>query len=286
MKIKGDDAMKYTVNWVEKNLGVSRKTLRIYEEKGLMDKTTFQNPDNKYREYSDEDIERIWCYRMLQGIGYLVKDIVEMTQNVDFDFQASLNQRIIDLERKKVEIEQYIGFAKALKLLGSFPYPKEMGSIKFDDFIKQAREYWSINTDLQMASLQDLADKILSKSELTEVDVQQVQELLEGFDFDMDAILILHEFYDSLVQRKGLGTSHPIVQTLVDLIYKYHCEHLFPADVVEGMTPQKFARYVVRSFTVGDIAVMQERNYGKDGCKFIAEAIAHFGGYSSVNEID
>lgn len=30
--------MKYTVNWVEKNLGVTRKALRIYEEKGLMDK--------------------------------------------------------------------------------------------------------------------------------------------------------------------------------------------------------------------------------------------------------
>lgn len=62
--------MKYTVNWVEKNLGVTRKVLRIYEEKGLMDKTTFQNPDNKYREYSYEDIERIWCYRLLQGVGF------------------------------------------------------------------------------------------------------------------------------------------------------------------------------------------------------------------------
>ena len=276
--------MKYTVNWVEKNLGVTRKVLRIYEEKGLMDKTTFQNPDNKYREYSDEDIERIWCYRLLQGVGYSLNDIAEMTQNADFDFQASLSDKIIDLERKRTEIEQYIGFAKALKLTGSFPLPKEIGSIRFDDFIKQAREYWNVNTDPQMASLQDLAETILNKSELTEADVQQTEALMDGYD--MEAILMLHEYYDGLVKCKELGISHPVVQTLANLIYRHHCEHFFPAEVVESMTTQKFARHVVRSFTVGDIAMMQERNYGKDGCKFISEALAHFGGYSSIYEID
>lgn len=276
--------MKYTVNWVEKNLGVTRKVLRIYEEKGLMDKTTFQNPDNKYREYSYEDIERIWCYRLLQVVGYSLNDIAEMTQNADFDFQASLSDKIIDLERKRTEIEQYIGFAKALKLTGSFPLPKEIGSIRFDDFIKQAREYWNVNTDPQMASLQDLAETILNKSELTEADVQQTEALMDGYD--MEAILMLHEYYDGLVKCKELGISHPVVQTLANLIYRHHCEHFFPAEVVESMTTQKFARHVVRSFTVGDIAMMQERNYGKDGCKFISEALAHFGGYSSIYEID
>jgi DNA-binding transcriptional MerR regulator len=276
--------VKYTVNWVEKNLGVTRKVLRIYEEKGLMDKTTFQNPDNKYRVYSYEDIERIWCYRLLQGVGYSLNDIAEMTQNADFDFQASLSDKIIDLERKRTEIEQYIGFAKALKLTGSFPLPKEIGSIRFDDFIKQAREYWNVNTDPQMASLQDLAETILNKSELTEADVQQAEALMDGYD--MEAILMLHEYYDGLVKCKELRISHPVVQTLANLIYRHHCEHFFPAEVVESMTTQKFARHVVRTFTVGDIAVMQERNYGKDGCKFISEALAHFGGYSSIYEID
>ena len=91
--LQGSDAVKYTVNWVEKNLGVTRKTLRIYEEKGLMDKTTFQNPDNRYREYSDQDIERIWFYRLLQGIGYSLNEIVEMIQTADFDFYASISAK-------------------------------------------------------------------------------------------------------------------------------------------------------------------------------------------------
>lgn len=199
--------MKYTVNWVEKNLGVSRKTLRIYEEKGLMDKTTFQNPDNKYREYSDEDIERIWCYRLLQGVGYTLNDIFVMTQNVDFDFETSLSKKIKDLERKKSEIEQYIGFAKALKLTGSFPLPKKMGSIRFEEFIKHAREYWNVNTDPQMSTMHNLIEAILNRteSELTEADLEQAETALSGFD--VDDFLIIHEYYIELVERKELGAS-------------------------------------------------------------------------------
>lgn len=278
--------MKYTVNWVEKNLGVTRKALRNYEDKGLMDKNTFQNPDNKYREYSDQDIERIWCYRLLQGVGYSLNDIVEMTQNADFDFRASLSEKITDLERKKTEIEQYIGFAKALKLTGSFPLPKEMGSIRFEDFIKYAREYWNVNKDPQMSKLHNLFETLLNKtgSELTEADIEQVENAFDGFD--VVDFLLIHEYYIELTKLKDLGASHPAVQIQVNLIYAYYCEHLFPEEIIEGMTPQKFARYIVQLFTLGDFAVIQERNYGKDGCKFIAEALAHYGGYSSVNEID
>ena len=281
--------MKYTVNWVEKNLGVTRKTLRIYEEKGLMDKTTFQNPDNRYREYSDQDIERIWFYRLLQGIGYSLNEIVEMIQTADFDFYASISEKIIDLERKKYEIEQHIGFAKVLKLTGCFPYPKEMGSMRFDDFIKYARESWNVNTDPQMASVQELAETFLNKSDWTEKELQQlVATLMDNFDYDIDveALLILNDYYDNLIRHKELGISHPVVQALANLIYRHYCENLFPADVVENMTPQKFTRYTVRQFTVGDFALIQERTYGKDGCKFIAEVLAHFGGYSSLEDID
>jgi hypothetical protein len=209
-----------------------------------------------------------------------------MTHDEDFDFQTSLSEKIKDLERKKSETEQYIGFAKALKLTGSFPLPKKMGSIRFEEFIKYAREYWNVNTDPQMSTMHSLVETILNKteSELTEADLQQAETALEGFD--VDDFLIIHEYYIELVERKELGASDPVVQTFVNLIYRYYCEHLFPAEIIEGMTPQKFARYIARSFTVGDISVMQEKNYGKDGCKFIAEALAHFGGYSSVNEMD
>jgi len=44
--------MKYTADWIEKNIGVTRKALRIYEDKGLLEPN--RNPNNNYREYGDE----------------------------------------------------------------------------------------------------------------------------------------------------------------------------------------------------------------------------------------
>ena len=66
--------MGYSVKWVEENLGVTRKALRGFEQIGLMPK----NKDRKARDYDDGDLDRIWSIRVLQGMGYTLKEIVEM----------------------------------------------------------------------------------------------------------------------------------------------------------------------------------------------------------------
>lgn len=44
--------MKYTVKWLEDNLGIIRKALRNYEAKGLLSPDVSRNPSNNYREYA------------------------------------------------------------------------------------------------------------------------------------------------------------------------------------------------------------------------------------------
>jgi len=279
--------MKYTVKWLEENLGVTRKALRNYEDKGLIDKATIQNPDNKYRQYSEEDIERIWGYRVLQSVGYSLNEIADMIQNEDFDFQNSINEKIEELERKKTEIEQYIGFAKTLKLTGTFPLPKEMGSIRFEDFIKSAWEYWNVDSDPQMEKLQSLFDVIQNKpeSEWTENDFKLIETMLSELDVDLFELLLIDEYYAKLLELKELEVSDTRVQREVDLIYNYYCEHILPEDIAENMTPQKFSRNIVLSFTTGDLSAINKSKYGKENCEFITEALAYFGGYPSASEI-
>lgn len=279
--------MKYTVKWLEENIGVTRKTLRNYEDKGLIDKTSIQNPVNKYREYSDEDIERIWGFKVLQGVGYSLNEIADMIQNEEFDFQTSINKKIEELERKRFEIEQYIGFAKTLKLTGTFPLPKEMGSVKFDEFIKYAWDYWNIDSDPQLAKINGMVEVILNKpeSEWTENEFELMETILSDNDVDLVELLIIDEYYTKLLELKELDASDTRVQKEVDLIYNYYCKYLFPEGIVGNMTPQKFARYIVLSFTAGDLSVINERKFGKENCEFITEALAYFGGYSSVDEI-
>ena len=63
--------MGYSVKWVVDNLGVTRDMLRYYEKEKLLP----PNQDKKYRNYSDEDIERIWGIKLLIGIGFTAKEI-------------------------------------------------------------------------------------------------------------------------------------------------------------------------------------------------------------------
>ena len=56
--MKGGDGMGYSVKWVVENLGITRDMLRYYEKKGLLPIDETRNPSNKYRDYSEEDIDR------------------------------------------------------------------------------------------------------------------------------------------------------------------------------------------------------------------------------------
>ena len=139
--------MGYQVKWVEEHLGVTRKALRIYEEKGLMPK----NEGGQYRSYNDDDIDRIWAIKVLQGMGYSLNEIVDFVSaanSENFDFLESISQKAISLETQKAEVERHLGYAKMIQLTGRFPSrPKEMGSVTFDAFHEKALDGWNVHSD-------------------------------------------------------------------------------------------------------------------------------------------
>ena len=92
--------MGYKVKWVEDNLGVTSKALRVFEKANLMP----ENKDGQYRDYDDDDIDRIWTIRVLQGMGYSIKEICDMVADDGFDFDTSISQKVEQLEEKKAEV--------------------------------------------------------------------------------------------------------------------------------------------------------------------------------------
>lgn len=114
MTLSGGDVMGYQVKWVEENLGVTRKALRNFERLGLMP----PNEGRAYRDYSDEDIDKIWAIRLLQGMGYSLKEIVDISKDENFDFDTSIVKKIEELEEKKSMVEKHLGYAQNIKLTG------------------------------------------------------------------------------------------------------------------------------------------------------------------------
>lgn len=117
--------MGYSVKWVVENLGITRDMLRYYEKEKLLPANESRNPTNKYRDYSDEDIERIWGIKLLIGIGFTAKEINALMNDPDFDFDTAITKKVAELERKHDESLINLEYAKSIKLLGRVPIVKE-----------------------------------------------------------------------------------------------------------------------------------------------------------------
>ena len=280
--------MKYSVKWVEENLGISRKALRNYEEKGVMPKGGSRNPDNNYREYDEEDIARIWSIKLLQGIGFSLKEIHSFIENPKFDFHSAIAKKVDELEKKRDEVETYIEFAKSIRLTGRVPTVSKIGSIKYEDFIQYARENWNFYADEKTALYVKVVDTVVNKTpdEWELEDFQKIERLLETFDEKtLEVAYKLESYYQLIFELRHMGHTNEMVQTVVRLLYEYTVEQYKGTELEGKVSPQFFARDTVSAFIDSDIALVQERNYGKEGCEFIANAIAFFGGYEDVSEL-
>lgn len=274
--------MGYSVKWVDEHLGVTRDMLRYYEKEKLLPVAETRNPSNKYRDYSEEDIERIWGIKLLIGIGFSAKEIREFGSNPDFSFYEVMTDKVEQLEKRRDEILTYLGFAKTIQMTGRVPNTTRVGAMKFDDFIEHARQNWDAFNDPQGRRFMEAADTILDKSseEWDASDVKRIMDIYGDIDpEEMVYIQTIGGYYRVIADMKPLEYSSDTVQAVVKCLYEYMRTGIEP-ELKEKFTPLYFADRQVSSFIDSGFAAMNERNYGKDGCLFIAQAIATFGGYN------
>lgn len=274
--------MGYSVKWVAENLGITRDMLRYYEKKKLLSANGSRNPTNKYRDYSDEDIERIWIIKLLIGIGFTAKEIYAFMNDSDFDFDAVIAKKVEELERQHDENIIYLEFAKSIKFLGRVPTMSKIGSVKFDDFLEYAHENWNFYDDPRSAAFMQTVDTLISKptQEWRPDDVKRIFEMFENFDVEeMMQVCALHGYYQVIADMRDIGYSSDTVQRVVRLLHEYLVAHNTEPELDGKITPQFVAKYTAPVFLGGDIALLHERSYGKEGCLFIAQALAYYGGY-------
>lgn len=272
--MKGGELMGYSVKWVADNLGITRDMLRYYEKEKLLP----ANENRHYRNYSDEDIERIWGIKLLIGIGFTAKEIYALMNMPDFDFDTAIAKKVKELERKHEEDVIYLEFAKSIKFLGRIPTTSKIGSVKFDDFLAYAHENWNFYDDPRSAPFMQIADTLISKEpqEWSPDDVERILIDAEG----MMHTYALHGYYQVISDMQELGYDNDAVQRVVRLLHKYLVEHNTEPELDGKITPQFVAKYTAPFFISGDVAVQHERNYGKEGCLFIAQALAYYGGFT------
>lgn len=289
--------MKYTIKWIEENLGITRKTIRNYEEKGLLSSKASRNPTNNYREYDDDDIDRIWGIKTLQGIGYSLSEIHDLIENPETDLYKSISAKVVDLEKKRDEITSYIEFASTIKLTGTVPSVKKLGSMKFSDFMEYSRKNWSIRENPCIEDFMDATNSLqeLKSHELTKHDIDRLESIANQINHVIDLfgnpekiqpLYMMNAYYEILARMQSLDPHSQPVQIVVEQLFHFTEETIIKSEKKERFTPNFFARYTVPLFLKGsDLGSLNNEKYGPKGAEFIAKAIAFFGGYKSPEDL-
>ena len=93
--MKKHDESLFQIGEVTKIMGITRKTLLIFEDMGLLTPAV-KDPDSGYRYYSADNMTQIRAIRSLQALGLTLKEVTEYyydTENIDTHLQRLMELR-------------------------------------------------------------------------------------------------------------------------------------------------------------------------------------------------
>ena len=237
-----------TVKEVSELTGVSIRTLRYYDEIGLLPPA--DHTEGGYRLYDDTALERLQQILLFRELEFPLKDIVSIVSSPDFDRKKALEQQIELLELKKQRLEYLIAFARGIKLIGVRAVDfSAFDRSKLDEYAKRAKEQWGDTPEYK-----ELKEKEQSRTP------EEEQELMERF------MGLFAEFGE----LKNGSPESPEAQAMVKKLQDFITEHLYTctAKILSGL-----GRMYAGG---GEIAENIDKAGGKGTAEFTAAAIAAY----------
>ena len=103
------------INKVEELVGITKKNIRFYEEKGLL--TPARNAENGYREYSEEDIVVLQKIKLFRQLSIPIEEILKLQQGY-LTLEDCMRRHIIALDREEENVKQKKSICKQLEING------------------------------------------------------------------------------------------------------------------------------------------------------------------------
>ncbi len=194
-----------TVKQVSELTGVSIRTLRYYDEIGLLPPAS--HTEGGYRLYDDTALERLQQILLFRELEFPLKDIVRIVSSPDFDRKKALEQQIELLELKKQHLENLISFARGIKLLGVRAVNfSAFDKSKLDEYAKRAKEQWGNTPEYK-----ELKEKESKRTP------EEEQQLMERF------MSLFAEFGE----LKGGSPESEEAQAMVKKLQSFITEHFY-----------------------------------------------------------
>lgn len=134
------------INDVEQALGISKANIRFYEKQGLL---TPERSENRYRNYSDADVDRLKTIIVLRKLGIPVQNIEKILDG-ELNLQDAMRNNIADLEKQIEQLEGALNLSRQIlreeeESLDTNRYWEiiHQREAKGEKFVEIVSEYWS-----------------------------------------------------------------------------------------------------------------------------------------------
>lgn len=99
------------INEVERQVGVTKKNIRFYEQQGLLHPK--RNSENGYREYDEADVDCLKKIKLLRKLSLPIEEIRRI-QSGELLLADALNRQLIVLEREKTNLAETSGLCRLI----------------------------------------------------------------------------------------------------------------------------------------------------------------------------
>jgi DNA-binding transcriptional MerR regulator len=192
--------MVYTIKQLADLAGVSTRTLRYYDEIGLLSPSTVAS--NGYRQYDARALIRLQQILFYKELGMSLKAIKVVLDTPDFDVLAALEAHKTELERKTIRylellntVENTIKHLRGEQTMSDTDFFKGFDEAQQREYEKEVIERWGADNPAYKQSKQRWSNYS---------EEQKAEILAEG-----QAITL------GLVEHVGKDVSDPAVQALV-----------------------------------------------------------------------
>ena len=100
------------INEVEALVGITKKNIRFYEEKGLLSPS--RNSENGYRDYGESEVAALRRIKLMRKLGVPIEEIRRMQEGKQ-TVGDGMRRHLVTLERERRNLEESMRLCELLK---------------------------------------------------------------------------------------------------------------------------------------------------------------------------
>ena len=100
------------INEVEALVGITKKNIRFYEEKGL--RSPRRNSENGYREYGEAEVAALQRIKLMRKLGVPIEEIRRMQEGTQ-TVGDGMRRHLVTLERERQNLEESVRLCELLQ---------------------------------------------------------------------------------------------------------------------------------------------------------------------------